>query len=155
MSRLRWHRGTVETSVGSLSHLYFFVMFGKYEISNGKAQPGNTSDSVERQIIEGRSIGRAAIDYKPWILVEDVPCQGLATRVTQVKTGWAYFKNCLWLRPVTFTRVTCGRYTGWVDPHQLAGWRASASSRLCAPEVFYCFMEKRMPFDIAIGSRAL
>jgi hypothetical protein len=39
--------------------------------------------SIDKRIREGRGQGRGS-DYKPWLLVQDVPSQGLATRVK----GW-------------------------------------------------------------------
>ncbi len=51
-----------------------------------KRKRENTSDTVDRRVKEGRGIGRG-VDYKPWLLVQDVPSQGLASRVKGVKTG--------------------------------------------------------------------
>ncbi|PSR36343.1 MAG: heteromeric transposase endonuclease subunit TnsA [Sulfobacillus thermosulfidooxidans] len=51
-----------------------------------KRKRENTPDTIERRIKEGRGTGRG-VDYKPWVLVQDVPSQGLASRVKGVKTG--------------------------------------------------------------------
>jgi len=51
-----------------------------------KRKRENTPDIIERRIREGRGTGRGG-DYKPWLLVQDVPSQGLASRVKGVKTG--------------------------------------------------------------------
>jgi len=51
-----------------------------------KRKRENTPDIVERRIKEGRGTGRGG-DYKPWLLVQDVPSQGLASRTKGVKTG--------------------------------------------------------------------
>ncbi len=51
-----------------------------------KRKRENTPDIVERRIKEGRGTGRGG-DYKPWLLVQDVPSQGLASRIKGVKTG--------------------------------------------------------------------
>jgi hypothetical protein len=40
---------------------------------------------IEKRLKEGRGQGRGA-DYKPWLLVQDVPSQGLATRIKGWKT---------------------------------------------------------------------
>jgi hypothetical protein len=41
---------------------------------------------IERRLKEGRGQGRGA-DYQPWLHVQDVPSQGLATRIKGWKTG--------------------------------------------------------------------
>ena len=51
-----------------------------------KRKRENTPDIIDRRIKEGRGAGRGG-DYKPWLLVQDVPSQGLASRVKGVKTG--------------------------------------------------------------------
>jgi hypothetical protein len=51
-----------------------------------KRKRENTPDVIERRIKEGRGTGRGG-DYKPWLLVQDVPSQGLSSRVKSVKTG--------------------------------------------------------------------
>ena len=38
---------------------------------------------IDKRISDGRGLGRGS-DYKPWLLVQDVPSQGLATRIK----GW-------------------------------------------------------------------
>ncbi|MBD1808113.1 TnsA endonuclease N-terminal domain-containing protein [Microcoleus sp. FACHB-SPT15] len=40
---------------------------------------------IDKRIKEGRGKGRGA-DYKPWLLIQDVPSQGLATRIKGWKT---------------------------------------------------------------------
>ncbi len=41
--------------------------------------------TIDKRIREGRGQGRGS-DYKPWLLVQDVPSQGLATRIKGWKT---------------------------------------------------------------------
>jgi hypothetical protein len=41
---------------------------------------------IERRLKEGRGQGRGA-DYQPWLHIQDVPSQGLATRIKGWKTG--------------------------------------------------------------------
>ena len=41
--------------------------------------------TIDKRIHEGRGQGRGS-DYKPWLLVQDVPSQGLATRIKGWKT---------------------------------------------------------------------
>jgi hypothetical protein len=64
-----------------------------------KRKRETTPDIVERRIKEGRGTGRGA-NYKPWILVPDVPSPGLANRVKGVPATI----SCCWitaLRPLT------------------------------------------------------
>src|SRR6266699_6157980 len=42
--------------------------------------------TIEKRIREGRGQGRGA-DYIPWLLIQDVPSIGLATRILGWKTG--------------------------------------------------------------------
>ncbi len=42
--------------------------------------------TIKRRLEEGRGTGRG-VDYKPWLRVQDVPSQGLASRVPGVTTG--------------------------------------------------------------------
>ena len=79
--------GTVETSVSGVSIvLLLCVLLERRRPLWPKRKRENTSDTVERRIKEGRGTGRG-VDYKPWLLVQDVPSQGLASRVKGVKTG--------------------------------------------------------------------
>ncbi len=41
--------------------------------------------TIEKRINEGRGQGRGG-DYQPWLLIQDVPSQGLATRIKGWKT---------------------------------------------------------------------
>src|SRR5438046_66472 len=41
---------------------------------------------IERRIAEGRGQGRG-LDYRPWLEVQDVPSNGLASRIKGWKTG--------------------------------------------------------------------
>ena len=41
---------------------------------------------IERRLKEGRGQGEGA-DYQPWLHIQDVPSQGLATRIKGWKTG--------------------------------------------------------------------
>ncbi len=42
--------------------------------------------TIKRRLKEGRGNGRG-MDYKPWLRVQDVPSQGLASRVPGITTG--------------------------------------------------------------------
>lgn len=64
----------------------YMWLVGEKETSMAKRKRENTSDTVDRRVKEGGGIGRG-VDYKPWLLVQDVPSQGLASRVKGVKTG--------------------------------------------------------------------
>lgn len=61
--------------------------------------------TIKRRLKEGRGQGRGA-DYQPWLHIQDVPSQGLATRIKGWKTGrchhflskleWHYFYILDW-----------------------------------------------------------
>jgi len=50
-----------------------------------KRQRETNQITIDKRIREGRGQGRGS-DYKPWLLVQDVPSQGLATRIKGWKT---------------------------------------------------------------------
>jgi len=45
-----------------------------------KRNRSNSPARIEARLIEGRGQGRGG-DYKPWLRIQDVPSQGLASRV--------------------------------------------------------------------------
>ncbi len=66
----------------------------------------NGSAAIERRLAEGRGQGRGA-NYKPWLMIHDVPSLGLATRMksplngrtyhllSQLETDWLYALHAL------------------------------------------------------------
>jgi hypothetical protein len=50
-----------------------------------KRKRQTNQEVIEKRLKEGRGQGRGA-DYKPWLLIQDVPSQGLATRIKGWKT---------------------------------------------------------------------
>jgi hypothetical protein len=50
-----------------------------------KRKRTTTENSIKKKINEGRGVGRLA-DYKPWLYIQDVPSQGLASRIKGWKT---------------------------------------------------------------------
>jgi hypothetical protein len=51
-----------------------------------KRKRGTTKKSIEKRSKEGRGAGRLS-SYKPWLHIQDVPSEGLASRVKGWKTG--------------------------------------------------------------------
>ena len=51
-----------------------------------KRNRGIDQQKIEKRLKEGRGEGRGA-DYQPWLRIQDVPSQGLASRVKGWKTG--------------------------------------------------------------------
>lgn len=51
-----------------------------------KRDRATTEEKIERRIREGRGRGYG-VEYRPWLTIQDVPSQGLATRAQGWKTG--------------------------------------------------------------------
>ncbi|MBM0744525.1 heteromeric transposase endonuclease subunit TnsA [Phormidium sp. CLA17] len=51
-----------------------------------KRNRGTDQQNIEKRLKEGRGDGRGA-DYQPWLRIQDVPSQGLASRAKGWKTG--------------------------------------------------------------------
>ncbi|MFV2048491.1 TnsA endonuclease N-terminal domain-containing protein [Metabacillus sp. YM-086] len=78
-----------------------------------KRRTGWTEEKIERYIKEGRGQG-SGLDYKPWLTIQDVPSEGLATREKGWKTNRihhfmsnlerSYFYICEWSDYVTDIR---------------------------------------------------
>ena len=61
---------------------------------------------IDRRLKEGRGQGRGA-EYKPYLRVQDVPSQGLATRIGGWKSGREHhFMSCLG----RLTQLLCSRW---------------------------------------------
>lgn len=51
-----------------------------------KRKRSNTNESIQKKLNEGRGSGRFE-NYKPWLKIQDVATEGLATRIKGTKTG--------------------------------------------------------------------
>lgn len=51
-----------------------------------KRQRATSTTTIERRLKEGRGSGKGA-NYKPWLHIQDIPSQGLCSRVKGWKTG--------------------------------------------------------------------
>jgi hypothetical protein len=54
-----------------------------------KRNRANGAQTIERRLAEGRGQGRGAL-YRPWLMVQDVPSRGLASRVSSPLNGRVY-----------------------------------------------------------------
>jgi hypothetical protein len=51
-----------------------------------KRQRATSTTTVEKRLKEGRGSGKGA-NYTPWLHIQDVPSQGLSSRIKGWKTG--------------------------------------------------------------------
>lgn len=63
--------------------LYFELVL--QEAGMAKRRRATTEKTIDNRIREGRGLGKGA-DYVPWLVIQDVPSQGLATRIKGWKT---------------------------------------------------------------------